>query len=162
MSTSTAYLSGLRLDGRRVVVVGAGRVAERRLERLREAGAEIDVIAPAATVGIRRLADQGKLHWAQRGYREGDLNGAWYVLTATDDQRCNAAVSAEADRLRIFCVRADDRDEATAWTPATGMVDGVQVGVLAGGDHHRSRRIRDRVLSLLIKIIGSESTDRAA
>lgn len=162
MEPSVPYLSGLRLSGRRVVVVGAGRVAERRLPRLIEAGAQVEVIAPESTARIGALAAEGRLTWTRRGYTAGDLSQAWYVLVATRDPACNRQVSAEAEDLRIFCVRADDREEATAWTPASGEIDGVQVGVLAGGDHHRSRRIRDTVLRLLIKIIGSERDDRAA
>ncbi|HEY9292775.1 MAG TPA: bifunctional precorrin-2 dehydrogenase/sirohydrochlorin ferrochelatase [Microlunatus sp.] len=162
MAEPVPYLSGLRLAGRRVAVVGAGRVAERRLERLLDAAAAIEVIAPQATVRISRLAEAGRLTWVRRSYRPGDLDGAWYVLAATDDQDCNEQVSNEAERQRIFCVRSDDRAEATAWTPASGEVDGVQIGVLAGGDHRRSRRIRDAVLKALIKIIGSERGHRAA
>ena len=43
-----------------------------------------------------------------RAYADGDLDGAWYVLACTDDPQVNAAVVAEAERSRIFCVRADD------------------------------------------------------
>lgn len=149
MSSAPAYLSGLRLEGRPVVIVGAGRVAERRLDRLLEAGAELTVIAPQATALITRLAQEGRLSWVRRPYRDGDLQNAWYVLVATDDHGCNEQVSADAEQLRIFCVRSDDRHAATAWTPASGMVNGVQIGVLAGGDHGRSRRIRDALLARL-------------
>lgn len=162
MHETTAYLSGLRLTGRRVVVVGAGRVAERRLPRLLESGAQVEVIAPAVTARIARWAETGQLHWTRRGFRSGDLHDAWYVMVATRDEDCNERASAEAEQLRIFCVRADRRERATAWTPATGEIDGVQVGVLAGGDHHRSRTIRDALLRLMIKVIGSERHDRAA
>lgn len=149
MSSAPAYLSGLRLSGRLVVVIGAGGVAERRLDRLLEAGAEITVIAPQATDLIKGLAAKGALTWLPRAYAEDDLDGAWYALVATDDHDCNDRVSAEAEQRRIFCVRSDDRHAATAWTPASGQVDGVQLGVLAGGDHRRSRRIRDHLLRQL-------------
>jgi precorrin-2 dehydrogenase / sirohydrochlorin ferrochelatase len=161
-STPAAYLSGLRLAGRRVVVVGAGRVAERRLDRLLAADAAVTVIAPEATPRIRQLAESGRLTLSPRTYQPGDLAGAWYVLAATDDHDCNAQVSAEAEALQTFCVRADDRDAATAWTPAGGEAGGVQIGVLAGGDHGRSRRIRDGLLRQLIKIIDRERNGRAA
>jgi len=149
MSSVPAYLSGLRLSGRLVVVVGAGRVAERRLDRLLEAGAKITVIAPQATDVIKELSAREELTWLPRAYADGDLDGAWYVVVATDDHDCNDRVSAEAEQRRIFCVRSDDRQAATAWTPASGVVDGVQLAVLAGGDHGRSRRIRDDLLRQL-------------
>ena len=54
-----------------------------------------------------------------REYRDGDLDGAWYAIAATDDAQVNAAVVAEAERRRIFCVRADIAVEGTAVTPAS-------------------------------------------
>src|ERR1700684_2796527 len=99
-----AYLVGLRLTGKKVVVVGGGSVAQRRLPLLAASGADIHVItrratpAGEATTGI-------SLSW--RDYRDGDLAGAWYAIAATDDPQVNSAVVAEAERNRIFCVRAD-------------------------------------------------------
>ncbi|QDP97451.1 hypothetical protein FOE78_17360 [Microlunatus elymi] len=157
MSEPTPYLTGLRLAGRRVVVVGAGRVAERRLGRLLDAGADVEVIAPEATPVIARRAEEGRLTWSRRTFQPADLDGAWYVLAATDDPGCNEQVSSVAERARIFCVRSDNRDRATAWTPASGEIDGVQLGVLAGGDHGRSRRLRDALLDTLTKIIDADA-----
>jgi len=140
------------LAGRRVVVVGAGDVVRRRLPKLIESGADLTVIAPIAAPSIVELAARGELTWMARPYQPGDLAGAWYVLVASDDAACNQAVSAEADGERIFCVRADAATEASAWTPATGVVDGVTVGVLAGGDPRRAIQIRDALVATLSKL----------
>jgi uroporphyrin-III C-methyltransferase/precorrin-2 dehydrogenase/sirohydrochlorin ferrochelatase len=98
----------------------------------------------------------------ERPYVDGDLDRAWYVVAATDDRDCNDRISAEAEQRRIFCVRSDDRSQATAWTPAAAEVEGVQIGVLAGGDPHRSRRIRDLLLRALTKISGTDRGERVA
>ena len=98
---SMPYLAGLRLAGRRVVVVGAGAVASRRMAMLIESGAAITVIAPEATPEIARLALRGQLEWQQRPYRNGDVADAWYVLVATDDAAANAAVSVDAGHGRV-------------------------------------------------------------
>ncbi|WP_433022811.1 uroporphyrinogen-III C-methyltransferase [Kribbella sp. CA-294648] len=143
------YLSGLVLTGRRVVVVGGGGVAQRRLPRLLETGAQIDVISPAITPTIEGLLSNPDLRWIERGYAAGDLEGAWYVVVATDDAAVNDQVSAEAESRRIFCVRSDDRSRATAWTPASGQHDQVTIGVLGGGDHRRSAAVRDAILEEL-------------
>ena len=119
MTEPAPYLSGLVLTGRRVVVVGGGGVAQRRLPRLLETGAQIDLISPAITPTIEGLLTNPDLRWVERGYAEGDLAGAWYVVVATDDAAVNDQVSAEAEERRIFCVRSDDRSRATAWTPAS-------------------------------------------
>ena len=140
------YLAGLVLAGRRVVVVGGGGVAQRRLPRLLESGARVDVVSPTITPTIEGLLGDERLRWLVRGYQTGDLDGAWYVVAATDDTEVNEAVSADAEAQRIFCVRSDDRTRGTAWTPASGTHDTVSVGVLGGGDHRRSASVRDAVL----------------
>lgn len=143
------YLTGLRLAGRRVVVVGGGAVVARRVVRLLQAGAEVRVIAPQVLPELVQAAEAGALEWLPRPYRVGDLEEAWYVLAATDDEEANRAVSAEAESLRVFCVRADRAEEATAWTPATGEVDGFQVAVLAGRQPREAARVRDLLVGWL-------------
>ena len=145
------YLAGLRLEGRRVVVVGGGPVAARRVAGLLDAGARVELIAPHATPALDALAGAGRVRWHERPYRDGDLAGAWYAVAATNQQEVNAAVAAEAERERVFCSRADDAASSTAWTPAVGAHAGVQVavlspGVMHGGDPRRSQRVRDAVV----------------
>ncbi|CAA9311130.1 MAG: Precorrin-2 oxidase @ Sirohydrochlorin ferrochelatase activity of CysG / Uroporphyrinogen-III methyltransferase [uncultured Friedmanniella sp.] len=146
------YLTGLRLAGRRVVIVGGGEVASRRAVRLLEAGADLWVVAPETSPRLAAAAARGELTWVARPYRHGDLAEAWYVLAATDDEQANRAVSAEAEALRVFCVRADRAEEATAWTPATGEVEGVQVAVLAGRRPREAARLRDLLVGVLTKL----------
>lgn len=140
------YLLGLRLDDRRVVVVGGGRVAGRRVPALIEAGADVLVISPHVTPGLEDDAAAGRLRWEARAYRPGDLDGAWLVHACTDDPGVNAAVAADAERARVWWVRSDDAAESAAWTPASGAVDDVRVGVLAGGDPRRAAGLRDVVV----------------
>ena len=146
------YLSGLRLAGRRVVVVGGGVVATRRALRLLASGADLVVVSPQVSGELARLADEGRLRWLERGYQPGDLAGAWYALAATDDETTNRAVSAEAEEVRVFCVRADRAEEATAWTPASGEVDGLQVAVLAGRNPREAARVRDLLVGWLARL----------
>ncbi|MDT0442829.1 uroporphyrinogen-III C-methyltransferase [Streptomyces johnsoniae] len=146
MPENPAYPLGLRLTGRRVLVLGGGTVAQRRLPALLAAGADVLLVAPAVTPSVQAMADAGELAWEARGYRPGDVEGAWYVLIATDDPGVNAAASAEAEERRVWCVRSDDAGAATAWTPATGRGDGVTVAVLTGRDPRRSAAVRDAVV----------------
>lgn len=141
-----AYPVGLRLAGRRVVVVGGGQVAQRRLPPLVAAGADVVLVSPSATASVEAMADAGELRWERRPYRPGDLEGAWYAVIATDDPRANAAASAEAEERRVWCVRSDDAEAATAWTPATGRSEGVTVAVLTGRDPRRSAAVRDAIV----------------
>jgi uroporphyrin-III C-methyltransferase/precorrin-2 dehydrogenase/sirohydrochlorin ferrochelatase len=143
---TTPYPVGLLLKGRRVVVLGGGTVAQRRLPALLAAGADVHLIAPSTTPAVQAMADAGELTWHPRPYAAGDLAGAWYVLAATDDPVANAAASAEAEADRTFCSRSDDASAATAWTPAAGRQDGTTVAVLSG-DPRRSAALRDAIVA---------------
>jgi uroporphyrin-III C-methyltransferase/precorrin-2 dehydrogenase/sirohydrochlorin ferrochelatase len=132
------YPIDLDLTGRPVVVVGGGRVALRRARTLLEAGADVTVIAPRVEPDLADLP----LVVRQRGYRDGDLEGAWLVHAATSDPAVNSAVAREAERCRIWCVRADDAALSRAWTPAVARHGDVTVAVTAGGDPRRAQRLR--------------------
>jgi uroporphyrin-III C-methyltransferase / precorrin-2 dehydrogenase / sirohydrochlorin ferrochelatase len=167
------YLLGLRLRDRRVVVVGGGAVATRRIPALLDAGADIVLVSSSVTTSLEDLAAVGRIRWEKRRYADGDCAGAWLVCACTDDPAVNAAVAAEAERQRTWCVRADDAQASAAWTPATGRADdlhvgdlqadgiqadgiqsaarggsagSVQVGVLSG-DPRRSAAIRDAIIA---------------
>ncbi|MFI9581672.1 uroporphyrinogen-III C-methyltransferase [Streptomyces sp. NPDC052236] len=143
-----AYPVGLRLSGRRVVVIGGGQVAQRRLPALIAAGADIVLVSPSATPSVEAMADAGEIRWVKRAYADGDLADTWYALIATSDTDANAAASAEAERTRTWCVRSDDATAATAWTPATGRSEGVTVAVLTAGgpDPRRTAAVRDAIV----------------
>ncbi|MEV4122450.1 uroporphyrinogen-III C-methyltransferase [Micromonospora sp. NPDC049645] len=147
--TANPYPLGLRLDGRRVVVVGGGAVATRRVPALLDAGADVLLVAPELTPALRARVDAGRLHWVARRFVPADLDGAWLVQVAIDDPAAAASVSAVAAERRIFCVRADDRTAATAWTPAVTRHGPVTVAVLGGGDPRRAMTVRDAIRDLL-------------
>ncbi|MFD0687734.1 uroporphyrinogen-III C-methyltransferase [Actinomadura fibrosa] len=140
------YLLGLRLGGRRVLVVGGGRVAQRRVPALLAAGADVVLVSPEVTASLEGLADAGRLVWHRRPYRRGDCAGAWLVQAVTDDAKVNGDVVAEAEAARIWSVRADDAESSPAWTPASGQAGETTVGVLTGGDPRRAAGIRDAVV----------------
>jgi uroporphyrin-III C-methyltransferase/precorrin-2 dehydrogenase/sirohydrochlorin ferrochelatase len=143
-----AYPVGLRLSGRRVVVIGGGQVAQRRLPALIAAGADVVLVAPSVTPSVEAMAEAGEIRWERRPYADGDLAEAWYALIATGDTDANNAASAEAERTRTWCVRSDDASAATAWTPATGRSEGVTVAVLTSGgpDPRRTAAVRDAIV----------------
>jgi uroporphyrin-III C-methyltransferase/precorrin-2 dehydrogenase/sirohydrochlorin ferrochelatase len=144
--SDNAYLAGLRLEGKKVVVVGGGSVAQRRLPLLIASRADVHVITRSATPAVEALSQQRPgISLELREYREGDLDGAWYAIAATDDPEVNAAIVADAEARRVFCVRADIARDGTAVTPASFEYEGLAVGVLAGGEHRRSAAIRSAI-----------------
>ncbi|MEV7136024.1 uroporphyrinogen-III C-methyltransferase [Arthrobacter sp. NPDC093128] len=149
MAIQDIYPTALRLLGRPVLVVGGGPVATRRAKGLLDAGARVTVVAPAASAGLEELADAGLLTWEQRHYRTSDVDGVWFVQTATGDPAVDSRVSADAEAQRLWCVNASDHEASAAWTPAVAVVDDVQIAVNAGGDPRRAMALRDAVATAL-------------
>ena len=114
----TTYPVSLTLAGRRVLVVGGGRVATRRVEELLEAGARLDVVAPAVSAEIAAWARAGRLVSALRPFEAGDVRGAWLCVAATDDAAVNRAVVVAAERECCFVSAAGDA--AVVLGPADG------------------------------------------
>ncbi|MBY4273876.1 uroporphyrinogen-III C-methyltransferase [Rhodococcus fascians] len=148
-ATDSPYLVGLNLEGRRVVVVGGGTVAQRRLPLLISSGAVVHVVTREATPAVEAMATAGQVTLELRDYRHGDLADAWYAIACTDEAETNIAIVAEATASKIFCVRADIAKDGTAVTPASAEWDGLTLGVLAGGEHRRSAAVRNAVVEAL-------------
>ena len=142
------YPVGLDLEGRRVVVIGGGSVAQRRVPVLLEAGAVVHLISPEVTPTLQGLIDAGRVWWEPREYRTGDLEGAWYAVAATRNSLVNARVAAEAEQHRTFCVRSDAVTSGTAVTPAVVRRGQMLVSVLTG-DRDRTAEARDIVAKAL-------------
>ena len=147
MSDPTPYLSGPILRDRRVVVVGGGHVAQRRVPALIAAGARVTLVSPVVTPALEGMA--GEIEIALRRFEPADLDGAWYVIAATNDPHANALVSEAAEERRIFCVRSDDATAATAWTPAVGRHGSATIGVLGNREPHQSARLRTDIVTAL-------------
>ncbi|WP_107774369.1 uroporphyrinogen-III C-methyltransferase [Nocardioides sediminis] len=161
MNEPTPYLSGLILRDRRVVVVGGGHVAQRRVPVLIAAGARVSVVSPEVTPALEGMS--GEIDLVLRRFEPGDLDGAWYVIAATDDHAANTLVSEAAEERRIFCVRSDDATAATAWTPAVGRHGTATIGVLGNREPRKSATLRDDILTALRDghLTASDALDRS-
>lgn len=139
----------LDLAGRRAVVVGGGPVALRRARALLDAGALVTVVAPSV---LPALACEQDVSVLLRPYGAGDLEGAWVAHACTSDPAVNAAVAAEAERLRIPCVRADAAGPGSARVPAAVRAGDLDVTVSTAGyvaDPARVRAVAEAVALLL-------------
>jgi siroheme synthase-like protein len=108
----------LKLEGRRVLVVGGGAVAERKIASLVAAGARIHVVAPEATDRIRRLARDGTVRWDARPFEDTDADGAWLLIAATSDPRVQMQAAGSAEARRVFAIAVDDPANASAYSGA--------------------------------------------
>ena len=143
----TIYPIGLRLAGRKVVVVGGGLVGTRRVRALLEVGARVVVISPAVTDELAQLADAGEIELFEREFSAGDLAGAWLVHTATGVAAVDAAVSAEAEASQILTVNAAEAEKSTAWVPAVARDGSLTVAAFGGGEPRRATALRDQIVS---------------
>jgi uroporphyrin-III C-methyltransferase / precorrin-2 dehydrogenase / sirohydrochlorin ferrochelatase len=157
----TPYPAGLMLTDRRVVVVGGGQVAQRRIPALIAAGARVVVVSPHVTPALEGLVGSGEIGWVEAVYTPEVLAETWYVIAATSRTEVNEAVARDAEARRIFCVRSDDASDATAWTPASGRHDGLTIAVLGNRDPRRSAGVRDAIVEALREgALGARRRDR--
>jgi siroheme synthase-like protein len=98
----------LLVRDRLVVVVGAGRIAARKVEPLLELGAVVVVVAPEVGPEIRAWSDGARLELRERAFRPDDLDSTWLAVTATSDPAVNEAVRRAGDERRVFVNAADD------------------------------------------------------
>lgn len=154
MTTGQLFPIGLRLIGRRCVVVGGGKFAHRRVAGLLEVGARVRLISPQATPALEALASSGAVQWERRPYAVGGLAEAWYVVAATGLEELDRAVAADAEagqvlavaeERKVFCVRADDAARSSAWTLAGAQYGDMTVAVSGGGDPRRAAALRDAI-----------------
>jgi len=131
------YPLHLDVTGRRVLVVGGGPVAVRRVRGLLAAGAVVEVVAPAVD---REMPD---IPLQRRAFDASDVDGAWLVHACTG--AVDADVAAACEARRVWCVRADDAAQSRAWVPAVARADGAVVSVTAGRDPRRAMALRDAI-----------------
>lgn len=123
----------LNLQGRRCVIIGGGAVAEGKIARLLESGAEIRIISPDATPGIRRMAAAGAVHWEQRPYRPGDLADAFIAIAATNLREVNRRIFAEAESRGVMLNAVDDPPNCSFIAPSIVQRGPVTVAISTGG-----------------------------
>jgi siroheme synthase-like protein len=102
------YPANFVVAGRRCVVVGAGRIATRKVDGLVAAGADVVVVAPEGTDAVRALAAAGTIEWRRHPFDPADLDDAWLALTATADPAVDHAVFAAGEARRVWVNSADD------------------------------------------------------
>jgi precorrin-2 dehydrogenase/sirohydrochlorin ferrochelatase len=136
----------LKLEGRRVLVVGAGAIAEQKLGGLLNAGADIHIVAPSANPSIRALAADNRLRWSQRGYVDFDLDGVVLVVAATGNPEVNERVYREADSRGILCNAVDEPERCHFYYPAIVQRGDLQIAIsTAGHSPALAQRIRQEL-----------------
>ena len=147
----------LKLTGRSCLVVGAGNLAESKIESLRAAEAAVTVIAPEASPVIEELAASGELTWHQREYRAGDVAPETFlVVTATNVPAVNRAVYVEATGKRIMCNAVDDPPYCDFYFPSIVKRGDLQIAIsTAGASPALAQRLRKELNAALPLDLGA-------
>ncbi len=140
----------LKLQGRRVLVVGAGSVAERKVRDLLEVGAAVEVVAPRATKAIADLAARGALAWHARPFGARDAEGAWLVVAATSDAAVQRAVADATAAQRTFLVAVDDLPNASAYSGSVLRRAPYTIAISSGGEAPALTRLLREILEQVL------------
>jgi precorrin-2 dehydrogenase / sirohydrochlorin ferrochelatase len=127
------YPAFLSLEGRRCLVVGAGRVGQGKIAGLLAAGADVRVVSKAATKAVRAWAEDGRIDLELRPYGTGDLEGCFLVIAATEDTALNEAVFTDAEAERIFCNVVDVPRLCSFILPSIHRDGDLAVAISTGG-----------------------------
>ncbi len=140
----------LKLAARPCVVVGAGSIAESKIESLLAAEASVMVIAPEALPRVRAWASGGEIVWLQREYRAGDLAGAFLCVAATASAAVNRAVFAEAGERDVLCNAVDDPPFCDFYFPSVVRRGELQIAISTAGESPAlAQRLRKEINAAL-------------
>jgi len=146
------YPINLNIKGKLCVVIGGGRVAERKVKNLLLCGARVRVVSPDLTDLLSKWASRGKIDYVRNEYRASHLKGAFLVYAATSDRKVNAKVARDAAKRRLLVNVADLATESTFILPAVLRKREISIAVSTNGlSPAKSVRIRDRIKEFIEK-----------
>ena len=123
----------LKLAGRRCLIVGGGAVAEAKMQGLLRCGAEVCVITPEATPGIRAAASAGSIAWQERPFLPSDLTGVFLVVAATNSPELHEEIYRRCQQAGILCNAVDEPNRCDFYYPAVVRRGALQVAISTGG-----------------------------
>lgn len=150
----------LKIAARPCLVIGAGNLAESKIESLQAAHAKVTVIAPQASKRITDLVAAGEIEWHQREYVVGDLTGSFLVVAATNVPAVNRAVFYEATAKNILCNSVDDPPFCDFYFPSVVRRGDLQIAIsTAGASPALAQKIRRDINAQLPLDAGDWLTD---
>jgi siroheme synthase-like protein len=143
----------VKLQGRLVVVVGGGTIAEGKIDGLFAADARVRVVAPHVTPAITQWIAQGKVEWRAKTFAPADLDGAFLAIAATSAPGVNEVVFAEADSRGILCNAVDDIEHCHFYYGSVVQRGDLQIAISTNG---KSPALAQRLRLQLEKQFGPE------
>jgi precorrin-2 dehydrogenase/sirohydrochlorin ferrochelatase len=143
----------LKLAGRQCLVVGAGPIAQEKIESLLRAGAKVRVVAPDATDSIRTWARAKKIRWEPRKFRSSDFNGVFLVVASTSSPALHEKIYRQSRRRAVLCNVVDDPAHCDFYYGAIVRRGELQIAISTGG---HSPALAQRLRKKLEQEIGAE------
>lgn len=135
------------ISEKKVVIIGGGKIAERRFFTLKSFGADIMIVSPALTDRLKKETVGAEYICGE--YKAEYIIGAYMVLACTDNREVNARVGRDAKKQNIPVSVCDSKDECSFYFPGVILTDEVTVGVCGDGNGHRAvKRAADRIRTL--------------
>ena len=138
------------LSEKHIVVVGAGKIASRRVRTLLEFAGKITVVAPEISEEILAMAGKGPVQLKKRAFEEADLDGTDMVLAITDDKELNKKIGTLCKEKKIPVNTSHDKDLCDFYFPGVVQKENVVVGVTASGkDHKQAKEVTEKIREAL-------------
>ncbi len=123
----------VKLESKRCLVVGAGKVGEPKIEGLIETGARVRVVALDASETVRQWANTGKITLELRGFASADLDGMFLAVVATASRELNSLIYREAQQRGILCNVVDVPEYCDFYYPAVVRRGDLQIAISTNG-----------------------------
>lgn len=141
----------VNLEGKHVIVYGAGNIASRRILSLLKFDCDLMVIAPEPSDEVKKLSGEGRLLLKREAYRPGDIpEDACLVLAATNSKEVNARIRAECREKQIPVNVSSDKSLCDFYFPGLAVCGDLVAGVTAGGaDHKKAGKAAEEIRAML-------------
>jgi len=123
----------IKLKGKKVLVVGGGTVATRKVKKLINYYPEITIVSPKITTELQRLISKHNLKYSQRNYRKSDLKNKWIIFVATDDKDLNKQISQDAKKSGILINVVDNPAYCSFIVPSVITRGDLQIAISTSG-----------------------------
>ncbi len=137
------YPVSLNLKGRNCLIVGGGKVAERKLKSLIKAEANVTLIAPKINAILQEMREVGAYHYLNSTYQANDVNGFFLVIAATDCSETNSRIGADAELQAILFNSANSSEYSNFYPAAASQCGDIQLAVSSNGQNpYLAKKIR--------------------
>ena len=134
------------LQDRKIIVIGGGNIALRRIQTLLPFGGKITVISPGLHEDLLDLFHNHQIGWLKKEYAKGDCKQGYMVLACTNDRNVNYSVYKETKEMDCYRNNCDCKEESNFYFPGIASKGEIVVGITASGtNHHLAKSVTKKI-----------------